>query len=147
MKLLISVILVSAVVFFLLPIDQQKRFLRNWLATTRGYGGCNRCGDTWDWKASKTIDYEYDKNGNATSGCFPLCLECYNKLTYEAALPYYINWYIKWHDTFTDEVLENISQGIAKDKDCMPWHPDMIKERFIDKKGMEKWRPVKQKED
>ena len=48
----------------------------------RGYGGCLRCGDRWNWKSHHVIPY----GGGA--GMFPLCEECYNKLSPEERYRY-----------------------------------------------------------
>ena len=45
--------------------------LRNFLGHKDGFGGCLRCGDTWNWKKHHNISYAQGR------GMFPLCEECY----------------------------------------------------------------------
>ena len=59
------------------------RLAKNAVGRAKGYGGCAKCGDTWDWKANHSTYYD---NGQ---GCFPLCEECWQCLTPETRRPYY----------------------------------------------------------
>jgi hypothetical protein len=58
--------------------------IRNYIGRRKGYGGCTRCGDTWNWKAEHVTEFERGR------GCFPLCEECWQSLTPEQRLPYYM---------------------------------------------------------
>lgn len=58
--------------------------------THSGYGACGRCNRTWDITDNHTTYYASD------SGCFPLCADCWKKLTPEERLPYYQRLYIGW---------------------------------------------------
>ena len=60
-----------------------RRYLRNRRGRLAGLGDCLRCHDTWDWKPSHVTNY------SQTSGCFPLCEECWTELTPDERLPYY----------------------------------------------------------
>ena len=49
--------------------------IKNAIGRSKGYSGCNRCGDRWNWKEKHIVPY-----GNA-SGMFPLCEECYQQIS------------------------------------------------------------------
>lgn len=59
------------------------RGFRNAKGRAAGYGGCYRCGDTWDWTKSHDTPY------TAASACFPLCERCWAALTPTERLPFY----------------------------------------------------------
>ena len=66
-------------------------FRRNVEGRRNGYSGCGKCGDTWNWKEPhSTIYNEYG------TGCFPLCKECWQKLTPEQRLPFYMQLVDLW---------------------------------------------------
>ena len=46
----------------------------NALGQSKGFGGCEYCGDRWNWKKYKTIRID------ERLGMFPLCEECFEKL-------------------------------------------------------------------
>jgi len=64
-------------------VNRLRRAFKNRKARALGISGCLRCHDTWDWKPSHSTTY------TATSGCFPLCEECWSGLTPDERLPYY----------------------------------------------------------
>jgi len=64
--------------------------IRNAAGVIAGYGGCYRCGDTWNWKTAHSTPYE---EGRA---CFPLCEECWSELTPDERLPYYEELVAVW---------------------------------------------------
>lgn len=55
---------------------------KNQLGQLKGYSGCGRCGDTWNWKESETIYYSERK------GMFPICKECFKELDEKEILDY-----------------------------------------------------------
>ena len=62
----------------------------------KGCGGCDRCGDRWNWKKDHII-WMTD-----TTGCFPLCEECWLNSTKEEKLKYYIDHLHKHPDRRID---------------------------------------------
>ena len=71
------------------------RVIKNILGRLRGYGGCNRCGDTWNWKEAQGVPYGVGR------GCFPLCRQCYMELSPEERFPYY-EAHLRKHHEFLD---------------------------------------------
>lgn len=73
-------------------VPPTHRLVLNQIGRSRGYGGCIRCGDTWDWKPSHTT-YFPDGSG----GMFPLCEECWTELgTAAARQPFYKKQFEEW---------------------------------------------------
>lgn len=70
--------------------NELPRHEKNIRGRRKGYGGCKRCHDTWDWKQP------HDTPINARQGCFPLCQECWEALTPEQRLPYYERLADEW---------------------------------------------------
>lgn len=64
-------------------LDRTKRDKANAVGRKAGYGECLRCHDSWAWKPHHTTYY------NLSTGCFPLCDECWLSLTPEQRLPFY----------------------------------------------------------
>ena len=58
------------------------RSIKNAVGHSKGYSGCLCCGDKWNWKPKHIIPY-----GNA-AGMFPLCDECYDRLSPEERYHY-----------------------------------------------------------
>jgi hypothetical protein len=57
----------------------------------RGYGGCLRCGDRWNWKK------EHHTQVTDGTGMFPLCQECWLTLgTAEKRYPFYEALITQW---------------------------------------------------
>lgn len=67
---------------------------RNLKGRIAGYGCCLRCGDTWDWKPEHVTHYRTE--GWPKEGCFPLCEECWERLTPEERWPFYDGLVDKW---------------------------------------------------
>lgn len=100
-----------------------KRKIKNWMASSygrfSGYGECGFCGDTWNWKKSKTI-WCSDHNG-----LFALCEECFNKLSEEEVLYFYKNTLngiikdnpIEWTRTTINNALRKLKKEIKKEKE------------------------------
>ena len=55
-----------------------------------GYGGCYRCGMTWNYAKSKSIRY------SVSDGMFPLCEECFDRLSSEEIDPYIEKLVMVW---------------------------------------------------
>lgn len=85
------------------------RSLRNTLGRWQGFSGCGRCRNTWNWTEEHATPY---KPGHA---CFPLCQHCWQQLTPQQRLPYYMQLHDRWlrnaqqrhdwdhwHQTFTE---------------------------------------------
>ena len=66
-----------------------------------GYGGCLLCKDKWNWKKPHYIQY------STHEGMFPLCEECYNKLTPTERLFYCKLMIGTWIGKGSLETLEN----------------------------------------
>ncbi len=64
---------------------------RNAVGRAKGYGGCHRCGGTWDYTQEHITHY-----GDEGRGCFPLCEACWSELTIEDRLPYYRGLWERW---------------------------------------------------
>lgn len=59
-----------------------------------GFSGCKRCGLKWNAVEHHTTEYTY------SSGCFPLCVDCWDDLgTPEARLPYYLSLVRQWQSS------------------------------------------------
>lgn len=72
----------------------------------QGYGGCSRCGNTWNWK-----------NGHSTpitvnSGLFPLCEECWSELTPETRLPFYEAWWAQYGSPMSPFSMDDIRRAV-----------------------------------
>lgn len=71
------------------------------IGSIQGYGQCYECGDTWNWKREHIIAYEPDER--FSSGAFPLCEECFWKVS-EKRLVHGINALINnWIEGGMDE--------------------------------------------
>lgn len=66
------------------------RALRNWWGRIRFFGGCYRCGNTWNWAQPHPTPYM------AGRACFPLCETCWQELTPDGRLPYYDGLVDSW---------------------------------------------------
>lgn len=60
------------------------RKIRNYFGRQSRFGSCSHCGDTWNWKKAEYI--KYTKSGR--NSMFPLCKECFSKLTYGEVIDY-----------------------------------------------------------
>ena len=107
-KLAISIIILTLAFGFL-----NTPLAKNTLGHLRGFGDCMHCGGTWDWKEGHTIMY------SESGGMFPLCEECYKKLSIEEVEHYIkelVDW---WIELFPDypryqENKEAIIEGAIK---------------------------------
>ena len=52
------------------------RRLKNEIGRMNGYGCCMSCRDSWSWKEEKRIPYRHG------AGMFPICAECFERLSY-----------------------------------------------------------------
>ena len=68
----------------------MSRWVKNVIGDARGYGGCDRCDDRWNWKKPHTIWY------SDAGGMFPLCEECYQEITPQERYDYCKNLWIEW---------------------------------------------------
>lgn len=57
-----------------------------------GYSGCYHCGMTWNYVEGKTIYY------SEGSGMFPLCEECFDRLSPEEIDPYIEKLAMSWQN-------------------------------------------------
>lgn len=66
------------------------RRILNAKGRAKGFGGCLRCGDTWDWQQEHSTPYRFIPNSSlVVESCFPLCEGCWSSLTPEERLPFY----------------------------------------------------------
>ena len=79
------------------------RIIKNWLGKLKGYSGCLRCGDTWNWKQHRDIPYavskmrEYaDGSPYYSGGMFPLCKECYDEISPPQRYAYCRQLWSRW---------------------------------------------------
>lgn len=68
-----------------------KRRLQAWWHSKAVYGWCFCCKRQWDIVEGHRT---YDPEG--TSGCFPLCEECWADMTPEERVPYYDRLFADW---------------------------------------------------
>ena len=54
------------------------KLLMNFIGRLSGYGECQHCHDTWNWKKEKIIPYKEKGNIDYYQGMFPICEECFN---------------------------------------------------------------------
>lgn len=85
---------------------------------------CLHCGDKWNWKESKSTYYE------DTRDMFPLCKECFEKMTYPYVLWYHLRLFEKWKRQPTDEQIERLSFEISRQKNDTMWTVSWIKEKM-----------------
>ena len=88
--------------------------------------GCLHCGDTWNWKESKSIQY------SDTNGMFPLGKECFDKMTYPYVLWYHLKLFDDWGRPPTDKQIERVSFEIGKSKQGYGWAISLIKEKMYE---------------
>ena len=94
----------------------MSKYIKNSVGYTKGYSGCSRCGDRWNWKEKHVVPC------GGASGMFPLCEECYQECSPEERYHYCRElgkeWQQKWgrsiDDTDWDIVREHI--GITVDE-------------------------------
>ena len=78
-------------------------FVRNIVGKLQGYSGCSHCGGTWNWKQGHSIPTSISKvkalaDGTPyyPSGMFPLCEECYRKLSPQERYSYCRKLWVSW---------------------------------------------------
>ena len=78
-------------------------WLRTIIGHVQGYGGCAHCHHTWNWKKGHMIPFAAHKTRTLLDGSpyyyarmFPLCEECYQKLSPEKRLNYCKELWRKW---------------------------------------------------
>ncbi len=81
-RIMVTMLSIMLIIVSLRLIYVSNIQSKNIIGTSRGYSGCDNCGDTWNWKKYHIIDY------SETSGMFPLCEECYQKLDIEKVKHY-----------------------------------------------------------
>lgn len=74
------------------------------------YGTCGKCGMPWN-----KVKYHIT-NYTISNGCFPLCEECWQKLTPKERLPYYRSLYDRWselgrNDTDWEQIKKAVLEG------------------------------------
>jgi len=66
------------------------RSLKNKVGDIRGYGNCAHCGDSWMFKEYIDLSCSEDQR------IFPICKECFNKLSDEEVLGYCRDLWLAW---------------------------------------------------
>ena len=92
------------------------RRIKNWLG--RGFGGCLRCGDRWNWKEEQSIRF------SAYSSMFPLCKECFNELSEADIIHYCAQLWGSWDrdEPFPEENLRRSINTIKRGEDDLLWY-------------------------
>jgi hypothetical protein len=86
---------------------------RRALGRLKGYGGCYRCGATWDYAQPHTTYFSDNE------GCFPLCESCWSLLTPGDRMPYYADLMNAWTEQVPgrpDWALESLKKWPAIEK-------------------------------
>jgi hypothetical protein len=80
------------------------------LGLGEGYGGCFACSTPWDCAPHHVTDYD------ESSGCFPLCEECWSEMTPGQRLPYYEamvdEWVSLWKEDYGKTTWEELRRKI-----------------------------------
>lgn len=91
------------------------RWVRNRAGRLNGYGGCYRCGDTWNHTEHHSTPITNSK------ACFPLCVSCWEKLSPDERLPYYQQLAQRW--------LDDASQwSLREPQKAQEWIDELIQE-------------------
>ena len=83
---------------------------RNNVGKHNGYGGCLKCGDTWNWKQSHSLSLDVGR------GIFPCCEDCWSKMDKNERLQYCIILFNEWNRQLQayGHPLENIQELTEK---------------------------------
>ena len=73
-----------------------------------GYSCCGLCGRPWKFAKEHITNY------SPSSGCFPLCQKCWEKLTPQKRLPFYHKLWKEWKNT--DVKWEDIKKVVLEGK-------------------------------
>lgn len=85
-----------------MTLRMRKALARILNPLSPGFGGCYRCNRNWSICSHHTTKY------NETSGCFPLCEECWEELSPRRRLGYYHKLWMRWkYDGQTYEAYQN----------------------------------------
>lgn len=93
--------------------------IKNFIGRFKGYSGCSHCGGTWNWKENKTIPYREKISSISTadtySGMFPVCKECFERLSEDKILQYCKLLLDDWisHGCNSCEIIENYKGYVA----------------------------------
>jgi len=86
------------------------RWIKNFIGSLKGYSGCHKCGDAWNWKKEKCIPYS---KGHFM---FALCEECFNKASIDEIIWWYeslLNTYVKSRPIdYTPQKIKKIRQTL-----------------------------------
>lgn len=94
------------------------RRLRTFVGKVQGYYSCHHCGATWNCVKRKTVMY------SVGSGMFPLCVECFDKLSSEEIDPYIEQLVLQWveqgwsESQSPEEVIRAAKVEVRRMKDC-----------------------------
>ncbi len=77
-----------------------------------GYSYCLRCYRTWN------VVKEHSTRYTMYNGCFPLCEDCWSKLTPEKRLYYYKKLFNKWkrNGYVDDSIWKDIEKAVLEGK-------------------------------
>ena len=76
---------------------RTPRRLRNAIGRAQGFGSCYHCHDTWNYSKEHATYYD---NGFA---CFALCQRCWQQMTPNQRMPYYMLLISNWIRQAPDE--------------------------------------------
>ena len=77
----------------------------------QGYGECHHCHNTWNWKNGHYIPYSKERR----SFMFPLCKECYEKLSPQSRYNYCLELYYSWDQPTHKIDFETIAKHVGLD--------------------------------
>jgi len=83
---------------------------KNNIGKRNGYGGCLKCGDTWNWKTSHTLWL------GEGQGIFPCCEDCWDKMDKDERLQHCVILFNEWNRQLRTfgHPLENIQELTEK---------------------------------
>lgn len=90
------------------------RFIRNMVGWLKGCNGCSHCGGKWNWKQEHIIYY------TKTNGMFPLCEECYEKLSPQERYDYCIEVWNSWGRPDNEAAFDMIAKNVGLESSEQP---------------------------
>ncbi len=91
-------------------------FLASILGFGCGYGRCSKCKTPWDLVKGHSTTY------SETYACFPLCEKCWQELTPDTRMPYYMQLVDEWEKNSPDHngtswavVRRQIQEGVMNE--------------------------------
>ena len=76
------------------------------------YSYCGRCGFTWNIVNPRTV------HTSNSSGCFAVCIKCWDKASINQLIFYYTHVYKRWDER--DYTLDHLVKCVKADKEGKP---------------------------